>query len=230
MSTTSAAARTRIQQLAKAYSEGEGDYRHQPIRWNSRTWSNEVRPGWNLSSPLTRQAVLDIVRSAVDVDSAERAFVAIMIWGYGSTGYGPHRVGEMRVSRSEGLGKYLLNIIEQAQDGPAEAYRLLANDKASKLGPSYASKVAYFVTPGEASPILDSVVAGWVQAHHESKRLFNSQKWSTPQYIDFQSYCHELLEFVGPLVPEGHRTLGLVEYLMFIDQAATALPKWARTI
>lgn len=193
-------------------------------------WNVETRPDWDFPNPMSRQDVLDIVGCVVDVDSAERAFVAIMIWGYGSTGYGPHRVGEMRKSRSEGLGEYLLRIHQEAREGPAEAYRVMASDKARKLGPSYASKVAYFVTSGEVSPILDSLVAQWISNQHQGKRLFNSQKWSTPQYLDFQSYCQELLDNVSSEVPEDHRTLGLVEYLMFVDQTSMALPNWARTI
>jgi len=219
----------RIKELSEVYVARGGDYLTQPSWWDTENWSRHLHPGWILPNPITRNDVFAIANEAKTVDDAEKAFVAVMLWGYGQTGYGPHRVELMRKSRREGLGQYMLNIIKATEDGPVAAYRYIANNRATKLGPSYGSKVAYFVTQGEGSPILDSLVARWVR-NHEGKWVFNPNKWSTPQYLDFQSYCQELLDRVSSEVPEHHRTLGLVEYLMFIDQAATALPKWARTI
>ena len=226
-------ARERIRELAEVYAAEGGDYLTQASWWDSEDWSRHVHPGWNLPNPITRNDVFRLVKEARTVELAEGAFVAVMLWGYGQTGYGPHRVDEMKSSRPEGLGQYMLDIGKAAAPDTADAYRYMADNKmnrATKLGPSYASKVVYFVTQGEGSPILDSVVARWIHKHHDCKWVFNPNKWSTTQYEDYQSYCHDLLNEINSLVPEGHRTLGLVEYLMFIDQVASSLPKWAKTI
>lgn len=223
-------ARERIRKLSTMYVEKGGNHRLQSSTWDTANWSEVVRPEWGLPQNISRNDVFSLVSEASTIDHAEKAFVAVMLWGFGLTGYGPHRVKEMRKSRPEGLGRYMLDIVEAATRGPAEAYRHMANNRATKLGPSYASKVAYFVTQDEGSPILDSLVARWIYNHHDRKWVFNPNRWSTPQYLDFQSYCQELLDKVSSEVAEEQRTLGLVEYLMFIDQAATALPKWVRTI
>jgi len=225
----------RIIQLATIYAEQGGDYLSQASWWNRKKWSRHVLTEWNLPRPISRRDVFDIVdqiRTTSDAERdrvAEKAFVAIMVWGYGTTGYGPHRVKEMRASRQEGLGSYMVNITEAASDGPVEAYRFLANNKAKQLGPSYGSKVAYFATPGEVSPVLDSEVAQWIQ-QYEGRAHFQLTEWSTLQYGDFQAYCSQLLDVIRPLVSEAEQTLGLVEYLMFTDRFAGSLPSWARRI
>jgi hypothetical protein len=223
-------AHRRIRELSEVYVANGGDYLAQPSWWDVENWSRHIHPGWNLPNPITRNDVFRLVKEGKTVESAERAFVAVMLWGYGQTGYGPHRVYEMKSSRPEGLGQYMLGIVNAAGDSPIGAYEYMAKNWARKLGPSYASKVAYFVTDGEGSPILDSLVGRWIYNHHDRKWVFNPNKWSTPQYEDYQSYCHDLLNEIVAVVPEGQRKLGLVEYLMFVDQVATTLPKWAKTI
>jgi hypothetical protein len=229
-SLTSENARTRIRQLAEVYAKHGGDYRRQPVKWDSQKWSNHVDPDWNLPHPLTRGDVLALVEAVRTYpDAAEKAFTAIMVWGYGTTGYGPHRVKAMKQDRPEGIGHYMLDVVKAAGEGRLEAYRFIANNSITQLGPSYASKVAYFATPGEQSPILDNLVAGWVKTQQNS-RTFNARQWSTAQYATFLEYCQELLDVVAPVVSDGHATCGLVEYLMFIDQSTSFVPAWAKTI
>lgn len=225
----------RIIQLANIYADQGGDYLSQASWWNQRQWSRHVLTEWNLPRPISRRDVFDIVgqiRTANEAERArvaEKAFVAIMVWGYGTTGYGPHRVNEMRASRHEGISSYMVATAKAGAGGPLEAYRYLANNKAKQLGPSYGSKVAYFVTPGEVSPILDSEVAQWIQ-QYEGRARFQLTDWSTLQYGDFQAYCSHLLDVIRPSISEEEQTLGLVEYLMFIDRFAGSLPSWARRI
>lgn len=222
-------ARSRMMELSRVYSERNGDYRLQSSTWNRKSWAPHVAPEWEFPDSLTRRDVFDMVSAASSEDDAEKAFLAVMVWGFGLTGYGPHRVGEMKKSRPEGLGRYMLNIKNNAGPNTRDAYLFLLNNRATKLGPSYASKIAYFVTDDETSPILDALVARWIW-RMESRWIFNSNKWSTDQYADFREYCQDLLDTAGEYVPEGHRTLGLIEYLMFVDQQSTVLPGWARTI
>ena len=228
-SLTSENARTRIRQLAETYAEHGGDYRLQASQWSTARWTKHLRTGWHLPNPITRHDVFSIVGAAKSPELAEKAFVAVMVWGFGWTGYGPHRVTEMRGSRPEGIGQYMLHVLTEAKTGPVEAYRSMSKNHAVQLGPSYASKIAYFATPNEVSPILDSLVARWVK-EHEGRMLFDANKWSTPQYSNFQAYCQELLETACDVVAVDHQTLGLVEYLMFVDQGAAGLPAWAKTI
>jgi len=225
-------ARKRMMTLAKVYADNEGNYREQgPNNW-SHHWADHVPRNWGLPQQLTRRAVLEQVeflrREPTD-EAAEKVFLSIMVWGFGDTGYGPYRVGVMKSSRPEGLGKYLLGVVDSVDDGSISSYAHILKDNPTKLGPVYATKVAYFMTPGEISPILDSAVVQWVY-RHQRKWLFNCNTWSVDQYAKYLSYCQELLNEVGGEVPEDQRTLGLVEYLMFIDQAAAGLPKWAKKI
>lgn len=219
----------RITLLAAAYARRHGDYLGQASGWSEDKWSRHALSEWNLPQPISRRDVLEITANVKSPEDAEKAFIAVMVWGYGPTGYGPHRVDEMRASRRGGLGSYMLEVVEAASNGPVEAYRYMANNKIKQLGPSYGSKVAYFVTPSEVSPVLDYEVAQWIRAHEGCLR-FDSRQWSTTQYEQFQLYCSQLLDVVRPLVDEREQTLGLVEYLMFIDRSARSLPKWATTI
>jgi hypothetical protein len=126
----------------------------------------------------------------------------------------------------------MLKVLSHANTGQSTAayqYLQQRENRARELGPTYASKISYFVTKGEESPILDSEVAMWIWKH-EGAWLFDPARWSTERYSAFHEYCRCLLEVLADVVPSCPLTLGFVEYLMFVDRAAQSVPEWARTI
>lgn len=90
------------------------------------------------------------------------AFTVAMIWGHGSTGYGPYRTATTLTATRSPKGvpvdatvrSRLGESIEVAREaGCVEGYRLLANrlGRVSGLGPAFFVKWLYFVTArGEA--------------------------------------------------------------------------------
>lgn len=110
------------------------------------------------------------------------AFVPVMVWGYGTTGYGPGRVRWVLTGvRGRGaIGAPILpSVVEKlgrAVDvarahGNVAAYRYLYSDGRIKyLGGAFFTKWLYFATndgdpdAAGAAPILDQVVARWLQS------------------------------------------------------------------
>jgi len=125
---------------------------------------------------------LAVVHEELSVGRVIPAFVAAMIWGYGTTGYGPVRVRWVltgvrgRASAAAAirtdLSEKLAHGAQVALDlGPAEGFRRMNNaGKIAYLGGPFFTKWLYFVTAVDgiadpnAAPILDAQVAGWLRA------------------------------------------------------------------
>ncbi len=227
-------ATVRINELHHVYIKNDGNYLAQGPTWNLPRWAALVDESWQLPKVITRQFICDGFSNLKDENHADSLFVATMIWGYGSVGYGPTRVNSMiedALQRPGGLGSFISDLKISAAQSETGAYQFLAKyeNRLSQLGPSFASKLAYFVTPNHKSPILDSVVASWIW-HYEGKRIFDSNKWSTEQYLAYQRYC-EALARVMPASSDGSEpTRGLIEHLMFVDQSLRNAPVWAKRV
>lgn len=217
-----------MQALARAYADYGGDYRTQESSVQPGSWIELTGNHSELSTKtsIQRGEVLDFVKGAQSVELSEAAFLAVMMWGFGPTGYGPHRVLRMRDSISDGLGNYMRELIECAQRDWKEGYGFLRDNRLNKLGPSYATKLLYFTTGDENAPILDSVVAAWIKEH--CKISLNANLWSIAQYSRFRAICGELLDEIADEVAENDRTLGFIEYLMFMDQTTRFVPSWMK--
>jgi hypothetical protein len=162
-----------------------------------------------------------------------------MAWGFGPAGYASFRTtrileqfdraGALSVAdRSDGLRA-------AAASGPASGFSFLAEHQIKYLGPSFATKHLYFMSPTtNQAPIIDSVVAGWLWRHGVASE-------SSPLHVqdfDLHSYCR-YLDFINRVLSEmdgaiGSRndlkTTGFLEYLIFQDElrhrAVASLDPW----
>ena len=224
----------RIIELRQVYVRRNGNYLAQGPVWNLDRWENLVDENWQLPKVITRQFICDGFSNLKDENHANSLFVATMIWGYGNVGYGPTRVNSMMAGarkRPGELGSFISDLQVSAAQSETSAYQFLAKyeNRLAQLGPSFASKLAYFVTPNHKSPILDSVVASWI-AHYEGKKLFHPNKWSTEQYLAYQKYYDALTRGMPESSDGSEPTRGLIEHLMFVDQSLRNAPVWAKNI
>ncbi len=133
-----------------------------------------------LPPELDRATAAHLVEDLLPRD-VTAAFTVAMIWGHGSTGYGPYRTATiLTASRSPKnvpvdatVRGRLGESVEVAREaGSVEGYRFLNNrpGKVSGLGPAFFTKWLYFVTArGEArsasaAPVLDGLVLAWLTA------------------------------------------------------------------
>ncbi len=224
---------TRIAKIGDAYFQHDGSYVLQGPVWDEKQWAGLVKPSWNLPKRITREFLCDGFQSPESDIDAEALFVAAMIWGYGDVGYGPHRVGLMLESahkRQGSIHQFVHHLRDASLERETGAYEFLAGrmNRLEWLGPSFASKLAYFATPNHGSPILDSVVAAWIH-RYEGRWLFNANKWSTSQYELYQGYCKALIPVGNSNAVDEQWTCGLVEHLMFVDQSLSGFPAWAKS-
>ncbi|CEG87491.1 Putative uncharacterized protein [Propionibacterium freudenreichii] len=155
--------------------------------WKREHWSRLDRFGGVAKAldalPVTvdRESTRIAVRSQLASDHLLGAFVAAMVWGYGTTGYGPART-ERVLTGSYSHGR-LSPVVEASlrqsvniarDEGSVAAYRHLNNEgHIPNLGPAFFTKWLYFitatagVTDPEAAPILDAQVIGWLRSHSE---------------------------------------------------------------
>ena len=97
-------------------------------------------------------------------------FIASQIWGFGTNGYGPHRLGQALAH--PGLGRILVKVRAQLADrDPVGAFRTLCvTSEIPHLGMAFASKFLYFADPHGRALILDSLLRAWL-AEHAGVRL-----------------------------------------------------------
>src|SRR5690625_658856 len=132
---------------------------------------------------VSRTDVLNEVKPQVAADNVHLAFIAVMIWGYGTTGYGAHRTNEiLQQSADDQSGQLSEHAIQSLKSAAAYAangtegtysFYILHNSptKLKGLGPAFFTKWLSFASmhnvPDEASalPVLDDVVAEWIKSH-----------------------------------------------------------------
>lgn len=155
--------------------------------WNAAKWKHELREAPEaraalglLPEQVDRQSTLEAVQTQLADNAAIPALIAAMVWGYGTTGYGPTRVrwiltgsrsGTMDRHFVSSVGDRLLSAAQTVRaHGPLGAYRLMNNDGRIKyLGAAFFTKWLYFASAvsgpddPDAAPILDMQVAGWVR-------------------------------------------------------------------
>jgi len=115
-------------------------------------------------------------------DDATAAFTVAMVWGHGSSGYGPYRTAKVLTAApspkdapvAPWVRDRLQESVEVARErGAIEGYRFLNNrpGKVTGLGPAFFTKWLYFVTArGDstsalAAPVLDALVIAWLASH-----------------------------------------------------------------
>jgi hypothetical protein len=132
--------------------------------------------------------------------SVHKIFLAVMIWGYGDIGYGPHRVRQMFESQ------YFVRGLEEARahclSGQfLDAYRCLKNSKIRQLGPAFGTKALSFFHERNGAPaILDSVVARWCNKHalqSLGELGIKAEVWSPRTYERFLGWMGDMSSVYG---------------------------------
>jgi hypothetical protein len=122
--------------------------------------------------------------ATADADAAERAFVAVMAWGYGSIGYGPFRTRNVLAKTLRTSDRLAAVARTLTEDGAVAAYERLATNADCRLrgfGPAFGTK--YLVAAARARPCPLSVgsVHGVVdQAIWRTSRIraeLNDHEW-----------------------------------------------------
>jgi hypothetical protein len=194
-----------------------------PPDWRRETWIASF-PEYShvferLPDDLTRDAVRAAVAEALAAGSATEGFVAVMAWGYGKKGYGPHRVGGMLGSRPD-VGACLAEAAHRATTGRAlDAYRALAGPhRIAGLGPAFGTKYLYFASPRDAPAlILDKLVSTALE--RTSPLRLNPVPWKERTYsiytVTMGIWARHL-----EIQPDE------LEQVLFVDQASRNGSQW----
>lgn len=134
-----------------------------------------------LPAALDRSIAARRIDALLSGDEVAAAFVVAMIWGHGSSGYGPFRTARILTGTADPDGEpispdvveKLTRSVDIAQNGGAvSGYRYLNNDgRITWLGPAFFTKWLYFVTARgnptspHAAPVLDALVIEWMRRH-----------------------------------------------------------------
>lgn len=101
------------------------------------------------------------------------------------------------------------------------------------LGPAFATKFLYFVSPETARiPIFDSQVADWLNSEDrrsDGKQAGRLSAQNARHFFEYLEFCRTAAKVLNIV------DVGLLEYLMFMDQRAAlveqnidSLPMWIR--
>jgi len=127
---------------------------------------------------------------ADDPQAVATAYIAAMVWGYGTTGYGPYRTERVLTTDPDAV-QHLCEVAAIAQDpdrGGIASFATIAEQKNGEflkfLGPAFGTKFLYFLTaaaPGVTmTPVMDAVVRRWFAA--EADISLNTTWWDTTSY------------------------------------------------
>jgi hypothetical protein len=150
----------------------------------------------SLPNPLDRTALRRVgAEASIDAISAERALVAVMVWGNGNNGYAQDRTSKILSNTSRAADKLLAVAQTLGTEGALAAYRRLGDDRdcrLSRLGPAFGTKFLYFCQPeGQELMALihDRTVSEWI-ANHAGLTL-SSEEWSVPTYRAYLRQMHD---------------------------------------
>lgn len=170
--------------------------------WKRESWAQRLSavPGIDdflglLPSTVDRATILSSVREADDAGRTDLAFVAAMIWGYGTSGYGPYRTARVLTSGTDTVDATVLERLRSgtraARDGSALAGFYAMNNRPGRvphLGPAFFTKWLYFTTAtagpdsADATPVLDKRVRDWIATNAEvGLRL--DKTWGYHRYL-----------------------------------------------
>ena len=178
--------------------------------WDRKPWLGHMRKLPDVLATLEqlpekvdRQIIRDVVLSELDGGRVTSAFVATMVWGWGTTsGRGALRTRWILTEASDRSNPPELLSVAPAVSarlkagamaarvaGPQEAFRLMNNEGAIKhLGRSYFTKWLYFTSALEgpddaaAAPILDDKIVGWLA--EELELVLDKSTASYGQYLE----------------------------------------------
>ena len=155
--------------------------------------------------PLAREASQTETPSAI-----RQLFLATMMWGYGTVGYGPWRMAHI-TANIEHLDKVLFNALRAIKYGSVStAFSIFQEAHIPFLGPSYFTKYLYFAGLGcgiDRYPlILDNRVLQSLSA------LLDQRTFSDGTVDDYHNYVVTLHEWAEMLDCRADS----IEYLLFL--------------
>lgn len=224
----SAAAPAPIQEVVRSW-RSAGSVAQPPMEWPRERWFRQF-PNHaqalrslpdGIDRSILRQACKDAARSA---ESAERAFIAVMAWGYGAqVGYGPWRT-ERVLKQTPGAAARLATVAETLlREDAVTAYGRLgrgADCRLRGLGPAFGTKYLYFCQPAGSQPtalILDKLVADWLA--REGLLHLDPVPWSVRTYRRYLQHMHDWASAVRCTADE-------LEYCIFRVMVAERGGQW----
>jgi hypothetical protein len=207
---------------------GAGSPRQEGMAWPRQRWTDhfpaQASTFADLPDHLTRSVVRRAcLRAAESPAEAERAFLAVMAWGYGKVGYGPFRVRRLLDASPNAAAHLQAAADELVRGGPVEAYARLGAHGAARLaglGPAFGTKFLYFCSATGRRPalILDRLVARWLRDHTDL--ALNEARWSVSTYADYLDAMFRWAEELRIGADE-------LEVCIFSQQAKVAGSQWA---
>jgi hypothetical protein len=159
--------------------------------------------------------------AATSPKAAWQAFLVVMVWGFGTVGYGPWRTAQV-LAATVGAQERLASVAQQlAAGGALDAYRLLAGGcRLRGLGPAFGTKYLYFCPQGPGPPalIFDRLVAKWLTGTVDIS--LNSGPWSARTYRRY-------LDLLGAWAAALEVAPDEIEQSIFQIQADQERSQWA---
>lgn len=161
-----------------------------------------------------------------------------MIWGYGLVGYGPYRTERVLFRGGDAPDKVAIGQLRDVaavalSQGGTAAFKHIADQRRTNraylkyLGPAFGTKFIYFLTkasPADTTPVMDSVVTGWVQRNVPDAGTFNLSWWDSGSY---ERYVGLMNDWASDLPSSSAHAWAAddVELLIFQDARGVAIPE-----
>ena len=206
----------------------EGTLPQREIAWPRQRWADKF-PDFQQTidafpDKLSRAAVRDqCIEAGSSAEAAQRAFLAVMAWGFGNVGYGPYRTAKILADTPD-AGTRLRQAAEVVADGGMlDGYASLADrhrNRLTGLGPAFGTKYLHFCSPEGRPPalILDRLVADWLV--HNAAVSMNPIPWSLRTY---QRYIDLMVGWAAELGIEPDQ----LEACLFTAQARRTRSQWS---
>ncbi len=233
----------RVGKLAQAYWESDSSFLQHGPNWDENHWARVLglpelehfvwKPEWG--EKISRGLILDRWECADEEPEVLEAFFLTMAWGFGRNFRGSWKTIAMYDSmREKNFGTYLLEVRDIAATSSEDAFRSLLTRRVKQLGPVYASKLLYALSPASnRSPVMDMWIERWGhRLFGLDFRLNSSQR--VQENVDalkrFRSFCEASLGAVSVSAPSSRylseHDAGFIEYLIFWDAKFTFKKKW----
>ena len=188
---TATEAPTSVVQIVSTWIDG-GRQPQNAIPWMRERWMKAF-PKYrglleDLPDALDRQVVSAYghIAAAGNLE-AERAFVVVMAWGFGSVGYGPWRTKRILDSTADSPARLCATARQLQAAGPLAAYAEMASrQRLVGLGPAFGTKYLHFCSreqQSEVAVVLDRLVADWLRSNTDLS--LNPVPWSLPTYTRY---------------------------------------------
>jgi len=228
----------RLRVLLTLYRHGEGNYLKQTSR-TGPSWTNY--DGGRFPEKISRGELLENAKNSGE--NLENFFIRIMAWGFGPAGYAYYRtnriLAELTAVDGRTVDRWMTDLRSQSKSSPLDAFEYLESEsgKIKYLGPAFATKVLYFLSPvGNRAPILDSVVVSWLWRHNiaTEEHSITLEFANRDGYKKYIGFIDKALDQLSNLLTQNsdENDRGFIEYLIFQDQLAyqsdLGLENWMR--